>query len=181
MVRYNPIILSLLTSTFAHEASEEHDHGLYRAGTLSESWSYIEVDLPTSLSDADESILMFGDKKRIVITGGCDSPLGNEYKESPEWGGYFECSSIVNKTYAFDPKRMATASMGSSSVPQEGVWGGEFEELADMPRARARHVNAVVDGKLCLFGGRDAFDGIVAEVDVSLLFFWGDKALTMYC
>lgn len=167
MVRFNLLILALLSSAFAHEDSEEHTHGTFRASTLSESWSYLETDLPSSLSDADESILLFGDKKRIVITGGCDSPLGNEYKESPEWGGYFECSSIVNKTYAFDPKKVATTSMTSSSVPNKAVWDGDFEELADMPRARARHASAVVDNKMCLFGGRDAMDGIVAEVDVS--------------
>lgn len=168
MVRFNSLILALLSSAFSHETDEVHSHGIYRAGTLSESWSYIDTDLPTSLSDSRESILMFGDKKRIVITGGCDSALGNEYKESPEWGGYFECSSIVAKTYAFDPKKVATTSMSSSSVPEEGVWDGDFEELADMPRARARHASAVINNKMCLFGGRDAMDGIVAEVDVSV-------------
>jgi hypothetical protein len=155
MVRFHPLILSLLSTAFAHESTSDHDHQ-FRTGTLSESWSYISTSLPTALSDADESILMFGDTKRIVLTGGCDSPSGNEYKESPEWGGYFECSSIVNKTYAFTP-----------TLNGDNVWDGEFEELADMPRARARHANVVVGGKLCVFGGRDAIDMIVAEVDVS--------------
>lgn len=156
MVRYNPLVLAILTTSYAHETSQPHDHGIYISSSLPESWSYIDTaDLPSSLSDADESILQFGDTKRIVLTGGCDSPLGNEYKESPEWGGYFECSSIVGKTYAFDPKK------------EGDIWGGTFEVLADMPRARARHASVVVGDKMCLFGGRDASDGIVAEIDVS--------------
>ena len=168
-LRFNSLLLpSLLSSTLAHESPESHQHGLYRTATLSQHWSYLDTNLPTSLSDADESIVQFNNKKRIVLTGGCDSPLGNEYKESPEWGGYFECSSIVNKTYAFDPKVVATTSMKSgSNVPEEGAWDGDFEELADMPRGRARHSSVVVGGLMCLFGGRDAMDGIVAEVDVS--------------
>ena len=158
MVRFNALAITLLTSTSAHETTEDHDHT--RDATTSAfnpAWSYLSTNLPTSLSDADESILMFGTKKRIVLTGGCDSPLGNEYKESPEWGGYFECSSVVNATWAFDP------------LYEDEGWSGEFEALADMPRARYRHANAVVNGKLCVFGGRDAFDGPVAEVDVSNL------------
>ena len=179
MLRFNALLIpSLLTTpTLAHESSTTHAHGLYRAASLSQHWSYLNIDLPTSLSDADESILLFKDnymdKKRIVLTGGCDSPLGNEYKESPEWGGYFECSSIVNKTYAFDPKVVASTSLSGENndvVPKEGVWDGEFEVLANMPRGRARHSSVVVGGVMCLFGGRDAMDGIVAEVDVSSCF-----------
>ena len=152
----NDGVIFMFMLFMTHETDEDHDHDHYRASTLSESWSYLTTDLPSSLSDADESILVFGDKKRIVITGGCDSPNGNEYKVSEEWGGYFECSQIVTKVYAFDPTK-----------GEDGMWRGEFEELADMPRARARHSSVVVNGKMCLFGGRDATDAIVAEVDVS--------------
>ncbi|KAL7520683.1 hypothetical protein ACHAWX_005395 [Stephanocyclus meneghinianus] len=153
MVRYqrNALILTLLTLSSAHESPDDHDHD--RASALNPYWTFLSSELPTALSDADESILTFGSKNRIVLTGGCDSPLGNEYKESPEFGGYFECASISNRTYAFDP------------VYENGEWTGQFEALEDMPRARARHANAVVGGKLCVFGGRDATDAIVAEVD----------------
>ncbi|KAL7535433.1 hypothetical protein ACHAXR_006484, partial [Thalassiosira sp. AJA248-18] len=92
--------------------------------------------------------------KRIIITGGCDSDKGNEFKE---WGEeeWFECSSLSAKAYAFDPIRNNKFQ----------AWTGEFEALADMPRARARHASAIVDGHVCVFGGRNVTDHIIAEVD----------------
>merc|ERR1719253_1897360 len=89
-------------------------------------------------------------KTRVILTGGCDSPEGNE-----ERGDYFECGSLTNKVYAFDPIRHSTFQ----------AWNGEFEELAEMPRARARHASAVVDGRVCVYGGRNLTDALIAEVD----------------
>ena len=59
------------------------------------------------------------------------------------------------QVYAFDPIRHSTFQ----------AWNGEFEELAEMPRARARHASAVVDGRVCVYGGRNLTDALIAEVD----------------
>ena len=37
-----------------------------------------------------------------------------------------------------------------------------------MPRKRARHADAVVGGKLCVFGGRNETDALIGEIDVSI-------------
>lgn len=138
-----------------------------RAGTAgSEAWTFLPVTMPTPLSDMGVVSLTLGQeggnstdssdgakeaaKTRIILTGGCDSPEGNE-----ERGDYFECGSLTNKVYAFDPIRHSTFQ----------AWNGEFEELAEMPRARARHASAVVDGRVCVYGGRNLTDALIAEVD----------------
>lgn len=63
------------------------------------AWSTLRVSLPTPLSDMGIVALESSSddsKKRIIITGGCDSPLGNEYIESG-MNSWFECSSLSNK------------------------------------------------------------------------------------
>lgn len=135
-----------------------------RAGAAdSDAWSYLPVSMPTPLSDMGVVSLTLGEgggnstdsndevaKTRIILTGGCDSPEGNE-----ERGNNFECGSLTNKAYAFDPIRHSTFQ----------AWNGEFKELADMPRARARHASAVVNGRVCVYGGRNLTDALIAEVD----------------
>lgn len=129
-------------------------------GKHSDAWEFLPVTVPTALSDMGASIITTaaaGDSsstKRIILTGGCDSELGNEYKE---WGDdqWFDCLSLSSKAYAFDPFRNN----------QFQAWNGEFKILSDMPRKRARHASAVVDGNVCVFGGRNETDGLIAEID----------------
>lgn len=129
-----------------------------------DAWSYLPVTVPTPLSDMSVVSLTSGGggggggnnstaeaaKTRIILTGGCDSPEGNEQR-----GENFECGSLTNKAYAFDPIRHSPFQ----------AWSGEFEELAEMPRARFRHASAVVNGRVCVFGGRNLTDALIAEVD----------------
>ena len=77
-----------------------------------DAWSYLPVKLPKSLSDMSISLLTSGGgnstatatdndgagsvTRRIILTGGCDSPSGNEYKEY-DWGEGFECTSLSSK------------------------------------------------------------------------------------
>lgn len=68
---------------------------------------------------------------------------------------YFCFLSLSLQAYAFDPIRNNKFQ----------AWTGEFETLADMPRARARHASAVVNGNVCVFGGRNVTDNLIAEVD----------------
>ena len=162
MARY-----SLATALLTLFTSQVHGHV-----DGEEAWAYLPVNLPNPLSDMSiASLTVGGDhqddedndgdrrhldeaKTRFVITGGCDSPDGNVYKE---WGedSWFECGSLTAKAYAFDPIRNNKFQ----------AWTGEFETLADMPRARARHASAVVDGHVCVFGGRNLTDHLIAEVD----------------
>lgn len=68
---------------------------------------------------------------------------------------YISVFSLSLQAYAFDPIRNNKFQ----------AWTGEFETLADMPRARARHASAVVNGNVCVFGGRNVTDNLIAEVD----------------
>ena len=147
MARYN-LAASLLLPYLAG-ASRSLDE-------LTDSWQALPVSIPTPLSDMSVAVLDGGDAgKRVVLTGGCDSPLGNQYMEFDGFE-FFACTSISSKAYTFSPK-----------VPNNTfqAWTGEFEELPDMPRERCRHASVVVGGKLCLFGGRDENDEIISEVD----------------
>ncbi|KAL7545581.1 hypothetical protein ACHAWF_008928 [Thalassiosira exigua] len=181
MARYALAATALLASSAA--LASAHEDGPHDG---SDAWSYLPVSLPHPMSDTAVSLMDFpadagadvgagaesgtngstnGDangasdgggttKKRIVLTGGCDSPLGNEYREfgEDEW---FECGNVTSKVFAFDPIRHS----------QFQAWSGDFHELAEMPRTRHRHASAVVGGKLCVFGGRDATDALIPEVD----------------
>lgn len=132
-------------------------------GNDADAWAFLPATMPSPLSDMAISLLTVGGggvdgkatdadaKRRIVITGGCDNPEGNKLGDD----GYFSCPSLSNKAYAFDPIRHGTFQ----------AWNGEFETLPDMPRARARHASAVANGNVCVFGGRNATDALVAEVD----------------
>lgn len=75
----------------------------------SDAWSYLPVALPTALSDMGISLHTTNStdgtiQKRIILTGGCDSELGNEYREfgTDEW---FECSSLSNKVRSASRQR----------------------------------------------------------------------------
>ena len=135
------------------------------AASHGDVWSYLDTNLPVPSSDMAIAILPTGESKKIVITGGCDDPKGNIYVEDPDYGEYFTCMSLTDKVYGFTPTKAAG---------DEGKWGGSFEELASMPRKRARHGNAIIGGdQLCLFGGRDDMDVLIAEIDVSAIHVFG--------
>ena len=130
MARYS--LATALISLSIANAAHGHEKG-------EESWAYLPVKLPTSLSDMSIVPLLVvsegdavvtsteggdvheghdqgeddtdGDsglsdrrrrrqldhpKTRFIITGGCDSELGNEYQE---WGeeSWFECKSLTAK------------------------------------------------------------------------------------
>ncbi len=60
-----------------------------------------------------------------------------------------------DQAYAFTPTRESSS----------GAWTGSFKTLPDMPRPRYRHASAVVNGILCVVGGRNGTDALIAEVD----------------
>lgn len=85
----------------------------------------------------------------VIITGGCDSPKGNE-RINVDGQDLFTCVSTSNVTLKFDP------------------FANTFEVLAEMPHARQRHTAAVMNGEVYVFGGRDSEDSLVAAIDVSV-------------
>lgn len=109
-----------------------------------------EVKLPFAVSDI-MATYMQGDNGDddgfIIITGGCDSPKGNERANFGD-GDLFACFSTSNKTLMFDP------------------FANDFKEMAVMPHARQRHAAAVAHGELYLLGGRDSDDALVTAIDV---------------
>eukprot|EP00569_Conticribra_weissflogii_P019562 CAMPEP_0171422604 /NCGR_PEP_ID=MMETSP0881-20121228/1389_1 /TAXON_ID=67004 /ORGANISM="Thalassiosira weissflogii, Strain CCMP1336" /LENGTH=431 /DNA_ID=CAMNT_0011941271 /DNA_START=27 /DNA_END=1322 /DNA_ORIENTATION=- len=120
-------------------------------------WSYLpSLSLPSPLSDMSANIL----NDQIVLTGGCNATNGNVFLEDPEFGEYFACLSLTDKVIGVTPIRDSAT----------GGWeGSRVEEWKEMPRKRARHASSVVKTGtvevLCVFGGRDEMDGMVAEVD----------------
>lgn len=94
MVRYSiaASLLAILPAVMAHENGEHSD-----------AWSYLTATLPSPLSDMSVAVLSSGEgddaKKTIVLTGGCDAPDGNVYKDV--YGGIFECASLSNKVRRF--------------------------------------------------------------------------------
>jgi hypothetical protein len=89
----------------------------------------------------------------IIITGGCNSPNGNERVSIDGVNDLFACWSTSNKTLQFDP------------------FSNVFEELAEAPHERQRHAAVVQNtnnGKeLFVLGGRDSNDNLVTAIDVS--------------
>lgn len=89
--------------------------------------------------------------KKIILTGGCVSPKGNEYL-----GEYFACLELTNKAYSFTPIPPKT---------QFQAWTGTFKALPDMPRERCRHGSFQAKDNLCVVGGRDTSDTLIAAID----------------
>jgi len=89
--------------------------------------------------------------KKIMLTGGCVSPKGNEFL-----GDYFACLELTNKAYSFTPIPPKT---------QFQAWTGTFDSLPDMPRERARHGSFQVHNNLCVIGGRDTSDTLIDSID----------------
>ena len=142
-------------------------------------WSYLSVRLPSTLSDmaitharyggnttsdgpadematADSQSLAQDETNVIILTGGCSSPHGNQFMENGE-DEFFFCAQLSKKAYAFSPTPPKT---------QFQTWTGDFITLADMPRERARHASVQVwSQQVCVIGGRDLTDTLVAEID----------------
>lgn len=143
-------------------------------------WHYLSTPLPTELSDMSVNVLNLSDgKPHAVLAGGCNSKLGNEFHEM-NFGNEthkdileaFDCFSLSKKVYAFRPscggghEHMADQAHDHEEEGEAG-WDGSFEEMADMPRERARHAGVVAaDGKLFVIGGRDVNMMLIAEIDM---------------
>jgi hypothetical protein len=110
------------------------------------------VKMPFNVSDVTANYMQGenGDEDGfVVITGGCNSPKGNE-RINLDGEDLFTCVSTSNVTLKFDPL------------------ANTFEEMAEMPHARQRHAAAVMNGEVYVFGGRDSNDTLVAAIDVSV-------------
>jgi hypothetical protein len=87
MVRYLQAAACLLTTTVLSKVNAHDD---------TDSWSYLDISIPTPLSDHSVATMMNDDARIIVLTGGCDSPNGNEFVVA-DWGEGFDCTSITAK------------------------------------------------------------------------------------
>lgn len=127
-------IFSLLV---AGSTASDHDHHAIKFVTDETSDT-----LPMALSDMSATY----DKSTnlIYIVGGCNDGQGNALQDE----GYFACTKITSKTYAYNPDN------------------GVFQDLDDAPRPRYRHSAANVNGKIWLTGGRTVEDNLIPEVDV---------------
>jgi len=93
----------------------------------------------------------------IIITGGCDDPLGNQRDPAVSMNLFF-CTSVTSSTFKFDP------------------FQSTITEMAQAPHARYRHAAAVANGKLFVFGGRDVNDTLVHAIDVRHLRCMGNSS-----
>lgn len=110
-------------------------------------WS--KTKLPFPLSDIMASYVPGpnGDENGfVIITGGCNSPKGNERANFGE-DDLFACFSTSRATLRFDP------------------FDETFETMAEAPHERQRHGAAVIGGKVYIVGGRDSNDELVASID----------------
>lgn len=80
--------LALLNRNQVCNAHDDHDEN-------TDAWSYLPVTLPTPLSDMSVVHINTNstNSPRVVLTGGCDNPLGNEER----FEEFFECPSLTNK------------------------------------------------------------------------------------
>ena len=109
--------------------------------------------MPTPISDIMANYMPGpnGDEDGfIIVTGGCDTPKGNERANFGD-GDLFACFVSGNKAYKFDP--FTQKFVGT---------------IPDLPHERQRHGGAVIDGELYLIGGRDSNDTLVAAIDVRI-------------
>jgi hypothetical protein len=112
--------------------------------------------LPKPLSDFTATLIP--GTPTVLLAGGCDAELGNVF--IPDFQG-FSCSSLSNKLYSYNVKT------------------DTYNELADMPSARARHAAVIVNNQLWIIGGRNAGDGLVGALDVSPSFCGIPKSATV--
>jgi len=154
MSRYSIALTALLSTTIPHL-------------TTADPWSYLSVDIPVALSDMAVSVLTYTTAtaaagnatavedgevtSKIILTGGCVSEKGNEFL-----GEYFACLELTDKVFSFEPIAPKT---------QFQAWTGTFSTLAPMPRQRCRHGQFQINNNLCVIGGRDAEDTLIAQID----------------
>jgi hypothetical protein len=117
--------------------------GTVKASDLRLGRSAVATKLPKPLSDVSASV---GEDGLIYIAGGCDSAYGNQYDDS-ERG--FRCKSVSKSFYAFDQEME------------------RFIPLEDMPQPRHRHAAVAINNQIWVVGGRDAYDNVIGDVDVS--------------
>ena len=116
-----------------------------------------KVVLPKPMSDF--STVYDTSNNFIYITGGCDSPKGNEYNE--EFGN-FVCKNISNNHY-----KILTYDLSNSTKASSG--DVTFTPLADMPTARYRHTAVLLQSyqQILIIGGRNVIDdSIIPTVDI---------------
>ena len=111
----------------------------WRVGNLN-----TDTKLPKPLSDLTATV---GHDNLIYLAGGCDSPLGYQYTEEAQG---FQCDSVSDSFYSFDPKTK------------------EFETLPSMPSPRFRHAAVAINNQIWIVGGRDRNDQVAGTVLVSL-------------
>lgn len=99
--------------------------------------------LPKPLSDFTATLIP--GTSTVLLAGGCDSETGNVFV--PDWSA-FVCFSLSNQLYSYDIKT------------------DQYNELADLPSARARHAAVIANNQLWLIGGRNDGDGLVGALDV---------------
>jgi hypothetical protein len=104
----------------------------------------LDIKLPKGLSDMTATANP--SDGLIYIAGGCDAENGNVYNMATT---YFDCSSITNAFYSFNPIAK------------------EFQTLPSMLRERNRHAAAISQNRLWLIGGRNQASDVVFEIDVS--------------
>ena len=105
-----------------------------------------KAKLPKPLSDVTASV---GPDSLIYVAGGCDSAFGSQWNDEV---GSFRCNSVSSSFYAFDPQTE------------------QFMVLPDMPEPRYRHAAVAINNQIWLVGGRDEFDNVIGNVDVSSYF-----------
>lgn len=115
-------------------------------------WNSVHMPYPVSdtTSNYMEGENGDGTDGFIIITGGCDDPLGNQRNKTEALKeinlDFFYCTSVTGKTLKFDP------------------FENTFTAMENAPEQRYRHAAAVYNGELYVIGGRDAMDNLVKEI-----------------
>lgn len=138
MAKMKLLISAFIFSALLAEVSGQRDHEDF-------GWGLLDVSLPKPLSD---HTAIAGTDGLIYIAGGCDAADGNVFIAIDENEGFFACGSLSSSLYSFDPNTL------------------EFEELADLPRARYRHSSSFVGNEVWIIGGRTLDDTLIPEIDV---------------
>jgi len=151
----------------------------------SQGWRVSKAQIPKSLSDFSAAIDADG---MMYIAGGCgkyfcwwspwtwflslsdqrlvfiDSPDGNVYVNTGNGTGTFECLSISDSLYQFDPIKEV------------------FTQLPNLPMKRYRHSGTIANNQLWIVGGRTLSDELIPQVDVSInglrIYYLGVSCLT---
>lgn len=133
---------ALLVMTLAARARAHADHS--KGTEVRAAWWSSEAPIPVQLSDMSATTV--GDV--VYLIGGCDQ----DQIACDWWDGCSYCPSVSAGVWAY--------------TPATDMWAGRTV-VQDAPRARYRHAaTAVSDRYIYVLGGRDAYDGLIAAVDV---------------